>query len=178
MDGRLFLTPRLMWCQLVTYQTMSSYFSCLGVHCVKLFAQGSCDVGWPKGSQERSCENKIQIYPAFEGGLREGGGDRLWNGGWIAAKMAPGRVSGSIICFWQLCPTVIGRFWNTLWRGEFCHGSIPHKILYSLWCVDTLSMQNKSKCLGWTLKPFTITHNNLWGLVGGWANLDLKIVTD
>ena len=52
---------------------MSSYFSFLGMHCVKLFAQGSCDVGWPKGSQERSCENKIQIYPAFEGDGGKGG---------------------------------------------------------------------------------------------------------
>ena len=65
---------------------------------MKLFAQGSCDVGGPKGSQERSCENKIQIYPAFEGSEGRGGG-RLWNGGGIVAKMAPGRVSGSIICF-------------------------------------------------------------------------------
>ena len=41
---------------------------------MKLFAQGSCDVGGPKGSQERSCENKIQIYPAFEGDGGKGGG--------------------------------------------------------------------------------------------------------
>ena len=152
---------------------MSSYFSCLGMHCVKLFVQVSCDVV-PKSA---AVKIKYRFIRRLKGDGGKGG-CRLWNGRWIAAKMAPGRVSGSIICFWQLCPTVIGRFWNTLWRGEFCHGSIPHKILYSLWCVDTLSMQNKSTCLGWTLKPFTITHNNLWGLVGGWANLDLKIVTD
>ena len=55
-------------------------------------------MGWPKGSQERSCENKIQIYPAFEGDGGKGGAG-YGMGGWIAAKMAPGRVSGSIICF-------------------------------------------------------------------------------
>ena len=46
-------------------------------------------MGWPKGSQERSCENKIQIYPAFEGDGGKGGG-RLWNGGVNSSKNGPG----------------------------------------------------------------------------------------
>ena len=56
---------------------------------MKLLVQGSCDVGWPKGSQERSCENKIQIYPAFEGGRREGGG-QVMEWGLNSSKNGPG----------------------------------------------------------------------------------------